>query len=57
MLTDKDAQKIIEANREVFPSREDFEKFKDEMKQGLSDMQISIDAWNRKETSGRTDTQ
>jgi len=48
MLEDKDIQKIIEANREVFPSKEDFESFKDEMKQSFSDLQTSVDAYAKK---------
>jgi uncharacterized coiled-coil DUF342 family protein len=31
MLTDKDIQKIIEANREVFATKEDFEAFSEEI--------------------------
>ena len=48
MLDDKDIQKIIEANREVFPSKEDFESFKDEIKQSFSDLQTSVDAYAKK---------
>lgn len=48
MLTNEDIQKIIEANREVFPSKEDFEGFKDEIKQSFSDLQTSVDAYAKK---------
>ncbi|OGZ25337.1 MAG: hypothetical protein A2922_02810 [Candidatus Nealsonbacteria bacterium RIFCSPLOWO2_01_FULL_43_36] len=48
MLTNEDIQKIIEANREVFPGKEDFENFKEEMKQSFSDLQISVDAYAKK---------
>ena len=48
MLTEEDIKKIIEANREVFPSKEDFESFKDEIKQGFSDLQTSVDAYAKK---------
>ena len=48
MLDDKDIQKIIEANREVFPSKEDFEGFKDEIKQSFSDLQTSVDEYAKK---------
>lgn len=48
MLDDKDIQKIIEANREVFPSKEDFEGFKNEIKQSFSDLQTSVDAYAKK---------
>ncbi|MDO8265029.1 MAG: hypothetical protein Q7T34_01505 [Candidatus Parcubacteria bacterium] len=48
MLDDNDIQKIIEANRVVFPSKEDFEGFKDEIKQSFSDLQTSVDAYAKK---------
>jgi len=48
MLTEEDIKKIIEANREVFPSKEDFESFKDELKQSFSDLQTSVDAYAKK---------
>lgn len=48
MLSEEDIKKIIEANREVFSSKEDFEGFKDEMKQSFSDLQISVDAYAKK---------
>ena len=48
MLTEEDIKKIIEANREVFPSKEDFESFKDELKQSFSDLQTSVDTYAKK---------
>ena len=45
ILTDEDIKKIIEANREVFPSKEDFEGFKQELKTSFSDLQTSVDAY------------
>jgi len=48
MLTNEDIQKIIEANQEVFPTKEDFESFKDELKQSISDLQTSVDAYAKK---------
>jgi len=45
MLTDEDIKKIIEANREVFPSKEDFEGFKQELKTSFSDLQTSVDTY------------
>lgn len=48
MLDDKDIQKIIEANREVFPSKEDFESFKDEIRQDFSNLQSSVDGYAKK---------
>jgi len=43
MLTEEDIQKIVEANREVFPTKEDFESFKEEMIKSFSDLQTSVD--------------
>lgn len=48
MLDDKDIQKIIEAHTLVFPSKEDFENFKDELKQSFSDLQTSVDVYAKK---------
>lgn len=42
MLTNEDIQKIIEANREVFATKEDFESFKEEIKVSFSDLQTSV---------------
>ncbi|MFH1366429.1 MAG: hypothetical protein ABIH38_00375 [Patescibacteria group bacterium] len=48
MLNEEDIKKIIEANKEVFPGKEDFESFKDEIKQSFSDLQTSVDAYAKK---------
>lgn len=48
MLTNEDIQKIIEANREVFPTKEDFESFKDEILRDFSDLQSSVDNYAKK---------
>ena len=48
MLAEEDIKRIIEANREVFPSKEDFESFKEEIKQSFSDLQTSVDAYAKK---------
>lgn len=48
MLTEEDIKKIIEANQEVFPTKEDFENFKQEIKQSFSDLQTSVDAYAKK---------
>ncbi|MFH1462480.1 MAG: hypothetical protein ABIG08_02230 [bacterium] len=48
MLTGEDIQKIIEANREVFSTKEDFEIFREEMRKNFSDLQISVDAYAKK---------
>jgi uncharacterized coiled-coil DUF342 family protein len=48
MLDDKDIQKIINANREVFPAKEDFEAFKEELRKSFSELQTSVDAYAKK---------
>ena len=44
MLTTEDIQKLIEAEREVFTTKEDFE----EIKQMFSNLQSSVDAYAKK---------
>ena len=48
MLEDKDIKRIIEANREVFATKEDFESFREEMRKAFSDLQTSVDAYAKK---------
>ena len=48
MLTQDDIQKIIEAQKDVFPTKTEFEVFKEEMKKDFSDLQISVDAYAQK---------
>jgi len=48
MLTNEDIQKIIEANQEIFPTKEDFEKFKEEIRQIISDLQTAVDSYAKK---------
>lgn len=48
MLTDNDIQKIIEAQREVFATKEDFEAFREEMRESFSDLETSVDAYAKK---------
>jgi len=48
MLDDKDIQKIISANREVFPTKENFEAFKEELRKSFSELQTSVDACAKK---------
>jgi len=48
MLTDEDIQKIIEANREIFPMKEDFESFKEEIIKNFSDLQSAVDAYAKR---------
>ena len=48
MLDSEDVQKIIDANREVFSTKEDFEVFKEEIKRSFSDLQTSVDSYAKK---------
>lgn len=48
MLTNEDIQKIIEANRTVFPAKEEFEAFREEMRKDFSDLQTALDAYAKK---------
>lgn len=48
MLTDQDIQKIIEANKEVFATKEDFEIFREEMQKNFSDLQSAVDSYAKK---------
>jgi uncharacterized coiled-coil DUF342 family protein len=48
MLTDEDIKKIIDANREVFATKEDFESFREEMRKNFSDLQASVDTYAKK---------
>lgn len=48
MLTDEDIKKIIEANLEVFPTKEDFENFKEELRKSFADLQTSVDTYAEK---------
>ncbi len=48
MLTQEDIQKIIEAQKEVFATKEDFLSFKDEYKKDFSDMLTAVDGYAKK---------
>ena len=48
MLTNEDIQKIIEAEREVFPTKQDFTSFQEEMRKNFSDMLTSVDSYAQK---------
>lgn len=51
MLNSEDVQKIIDANREVFSTKEDFKVFEEEIKKSFSDLQTSVDAYAKKADS------
>ncbi len=56
MLTNEDIKKIIQANMEVFPSKQDFEGFKEEMKKDFSDLQTVVEYFaNKKDVKEQED--
>ena len=48
MLTSEDIQNIIEANRQVFATKEDFSAFQEEMRKSFSDMLTAVDTYAQK---------
>ena len=48
MLTDKDIQRIIKANEEVFATKEEMHKRFDEIRKDFSNLQKSVDAYAKK---------
>jgi uncharacterized coiled-coil DUF342 family protein len=48
MLTDQDIQKIVDAQKDVFPSRIEFTEFKEEMTKQFSDLLSAIDGYAKK---------
>ena len=48
MLTSEDIQKIIEAQREIFATKEDLMSLKDEIKEDFSNLQTSVDIYAQK---------
>ena len=48
MLTNEDVKKIVNANREVFATKEDFSVFKDELRKDFSDLQTAVDSYAHK---------
>lgn len=45
MLTDEDIKKIINAEQEIFPTKTDFNNFKEEMRKDFSNLQTSVDSY------------
>jgi len=43
MLDEKDIQKLIEAEREVFPTKVEFEQFQEEMRKEFAAMLTVVD--------------
>jgi len=48
MLTHSDIQKIIEAQREVFPTKTEFLDYKDELRSDISELHGAIDKYMAK---------
>ncbi len=48
MLTNEDINKIIEAQREVFTTKEEFADFTDGMRKSFSDLQTAVDTYAHK---------
>ena len=48
MLTNEDIKKLIEAQEEVFATKEDLEGMKAELKEDFSDLQSTVDEYAKK---------
>lgn len=48
MLTNEDIQKIMDAQKDLFMTKFEFENFKDEYKKDFSNLQKSVDAYAHK---------
>jgi len=48
MFTNEDIQNLIKAQEEVFATKEDLEKLKEDIRSDISNLQISIDAYAKK---------
>ena len=48
MLENEDIQKIIIAQKEVFPTKGEFESFKNEMRGDFANLQTSVDGYVKK---------
>ncbi len=48
MLTNEDIQKIIEAQKEAFATKEDLIALKEEIKEDFSNLQTSVDTYAKK---------
>ena len=48
MLNQEDIQNIIEAQKEIFPAKEDFEEFKEEIRKDFSNLLTSVDTYAHK---------
>jgi len=48
MLTQEDIQNLIQEQKDVFATKEEFQSFRDEYRKDFSDMQISIDNYAKR---------
>lgn len=48
MFSQEDIQKVVQANREVFPTKEELSDFREEMRKSFSDLQTAVDAYAKK---------
>lgn len=48
MLDNEDIQKIIDANKETFATREEFETWKQEIREDFSNLMTSVDGYAKK---------
>lgn len=48
MLDNEDIKKLIEAEREVFPTKVEFQQFQEEMRREFAEMLTAVDAYAKK---------
>ncbi len=48
MFTPEDTTNLIKAFQEVFPTKEELDAFREEMRQEFSDLQTSVDAYAKR---------
>ena len=48
MLTQEDIQNLIQAQKDVFATKEEFQSFRDEYRKDFSDLQISVDSYAKR---------
>jgi len=48
MFTDEDIKKLIEAEREVFPTKEELQQFQEETRKEFAEMLTAVDTYAKK---------
>jgi hypothetical protein len=48
MLTQEDIQKLLDAQQQIFVTKGDLEDFRDEVRNMISELQTSVDAYSKK---------